>query len=136
MNLLLYANGRSGTGERLRNAIKSIVPEKQTEICPTFDSLLRKLRRPMHGVEVAVLLAGNTNALWELYSIKECFEDIQTILILPDKEAQTVSIGHKFYPRFLNYTDSDFKVVAAVLKKILENSLSVKRQQQRLAEAY
>jgi len=122
MNLLLYANGRNGAGERLRNVIKSIVPEEQVVIFPTFDSLFRTLCRPMHGVEVAVLLASSTNELWEIYSVKEFFERIRIILILPDREGNTVSLGHKLFPRFVSYADGDFKDVAAVLAKMIANN--------------
>jgi hypothetical protein len=57
MNLILYANGSNGAGERLQNAIESIVPEDQTEIYRTTISLYQRLRKPKFDVAVAVLLA-------------------------------------------------------------------------------
>ncbi len=136
MNLILYANGLNGAGERLQNAIESIVPENQTEIYRTTISLYQRLRKPTFGVAVAVLLATTRKELLEIHSMKDLFWDIRIILILPDSEGFTVSMGYKLFPRFISYADGDFMDVAAVLNKMLENSLSVKRRQQRSEEAY
>jgi hypothetical protein len=121
MNLIMYANGSNGAGERLQNAIESIVPENQTEIYRTTISLYQRLRKPTFGVAVAVLLAATKNELLEIHSMKDLFRDIRIILILPDTEGDTVSMGFKLFPRFISYADGNFKDVAAVLEKMLGN---------------
>ncbi len=56
-----------------------------------------------------------------MYSMKDLIGDIRIILILPDTEGDTISLGHKLYPRFASYADGNFKDVAAVLEKMLGN---------------
>ncbi len=121
MKVVLYANGFSGVGERLQNIIEALVPKRQTWICKTVDSLRRKLRRPMNGVSIAILLAATKEELLVIYSMKELFEGIRIILILPDRKGDTISLGHKLYPRFFSYADGDFRDVAMVLEKMLAN---------------
>lgn len=120
MNLLLYANGKNENAERVKNVIKSIVPEKQTEVCPTIDRLSRKLRRLQHGVGVAVLLAATREELLEIYTMKDLFDGIRIILILPDRKSDTILWGHKLFPRYLSYADGNLTDVAAVLEKMLK----------------
>ena len=121
MNLILYANDSNEAGERLQNAIESIVPENQTEIYQTTFSLYQRLRKPKSEVAVAVLLATTRKELLEIHSMKDLLRDIRIILILPDTEGDTVSMGFKLYPRFASYADGNFKDVAAVLEKMLRN---------------
>ncbi len=121
MNLLLYKNARNGAGEHLQNVIEPLVPEKKVEIYTTIDSLYQRLRKPTFDVGVAVLLATTRKELLEIHSMKDLFRDIRIILILPDTEGDTVSMGFKLFPRFVSYADGDFKDVAAVLEKMLRN---------------
>ncbi len=69
MKVVLYAKGFSGVGERLQNIIEALVPKRQTWICKTVDSLWRKLRRPMNGVSIAILLAATKEELLVIYSM-------------------------------------------------------------------
>ncbi len=49
-------------------------------------------------------------------------KDISIIYCAPcqDGEKDTVTNGHKLYPRFISYADGNFKDVASVLGKMLE----------------
>lgn len=117
MKLILYANGSNEVEERLGNIIETLIPEK-LEIFRTIDSLSRRLRQPLNDVAIAVLLATKRKDLLKLLSIKDLFDDIKIILILPDSNKDTISLGYKLYPRFVSYADSNFMDVAAVLEKM------------------
>ncbi len=67
----------------------------------------------------AVLLATSKDAFSEILSISGLFHDVPIILVLPDREAETVAKGHTLYPRFMAYIDGDLTDVAAVLGKML-----------------
>jgi len=64
-----------------------------------------------------VLVATTQNDLIELIFKKHLFDDIPIILILPDRNNETISKGLKLYPRFFDYIDSDFSNVALVFFK-------------------
>lgn len=124
MNLVLYANSKNGAGERLQEVIELMAPQEQVETFITVDGLDRKLRQPVHGVGIAVLLATSKKELLELYSLKDLLNDVKIILILPDSESETTTLAHKLWPRFTSYLDSDFKDVGAVLRKMIEHMKS------------
>lgn len=99
--------------------IEDVVPNENTEIYSTIDTLGKRLRRPSYNIAVAVLLFSSREELRDVLSIRHLFDNIKIILILPDRKNETILLGHKLRPRFLSYTDGDFKDVAAVLKKML-----------------
>jgi hypothetical protein len=121
MNLLFYSTVTDGAGERLLRVIEEVVPAEKTEIYRTIDTLTRRLRQPAHHPTIAVLFAASRQDLLEIASIKELIWNLRIILILPDREKDTIAKGHTLRPRFLTYSNSDFADVAAVLRKMLGN---------------
>lgn len=121
MNIIVYANGKK---ERLRkdlqDVVESKIPPQNLEVFHTIDDFSKRVLRLPIEIDVAVLLAQNKHELLELALLKDFLEDVRIILILPDRENETVSKGHKLRPCFLSYIDSDFKDVASVLEKILK----------------
>ncbi|MEE8554017.1 MAG: hypothetical protein V3S72_12015 [Desulfobacterales bacterium] len=118
-DVILYSMFLEGTGGQLRKMIEDVVPNENTEIYNTIDTLGKRLRRPSYNIAVAVLLFSGREELRDVLSIRHLFDNIKIILILPDRKNETILLGHKLRPRFLSYTDGDFKDVAAVLKKML-----------------
>ena len=110
--------------------IEDVVPNENTEIYNTIDTLGQRLSRPSYNISIAVLLISSREELRDVLSIRHLFDNIKTILILPDRKNETIVMGHKLRPRFLSYTDGDFKDVAAVLKKML-TVLDFNNEQQR-----
>jgi hypothetical protein len=102
--------------------IEAIVPAGEIEIYQTINSLSRRLRQPRYDLAVAVLLASSKQDLLELLSIRHLLDDLRVILLLPDREKDTIAKGHTLRPRFLTYADSDLLDVAVVLSKMLRNS--------------
>ena len=121
MNLLFYATGEKGTGKHLWNLHQELASEYKGDFCRTIDTLSLKLRKSLGDLTIAVLLAESQEELLEFISIKNWLEDIRIILILPDREKDTISIGLKLYPRFFSYADSNLQDVDAVLKKMIGN---------------
>ena len=120
MAVLLYASQTSSAGRKLKQIVKSLIPEEETEIYLTIDSLSRRLRQPRNNLSIAVLLAFTKKDLSDLLSIGDLFWGFRIILILPDREQSTIAKGHIFRPRFITYADNNFLEVAAVLDKMLE----------------
>lgn len=122
MNLLLYATETMGNGRHLQSIIEELVPEYKTEIYRTIDSLSHRLRQPKYDLAVAVLLASSREDLVDLLSIRDLLDDLRIILLLPNREKDTIDKGHTFRPRFLTYADCNLLNVAAVLSKMLRNT--------------
>jgi len=119
-DIILYSMFIEGTGGQLRKMIEHVVPNENTEMYSTIDTLGKRLRRPSYNIAVAVLLISSSEELRNVLSIRHLFDNIKIILILPDRKNETIVIGHKLRPRFLSYTDSDFIDVAVVLENMLK----------------
>ncbi len=121
MKILYYTSLNKGAGERLQRIVEPLAEKMDFEIYRSIPGLTLRLTLPKYDVAVAVLLANNKKALLDLLSIRDLLSDIPIILILPDRQYDTVSKGHKLHPRFLSYVDCDFSDVCAVLKKMIAN---------------
>lgn len=119
MAVLFYRPSNNQIAERLQNIIDTELPGEETEIYQSIEIFSERLRSPARCGCIAVLLADSASGLMEMLSIKELLKDIRIILVLPNRAIETVSTGYKLHPRFLSYADSDFKDVAAVLRKMI-----------------
>ena len=123
MRLLLFSSSPKGAGERLHRLLEAVFPGQKSEIIRTISDLSARLLQPLkYHPNVAILVSKSKDELSELLSIRDLFDDVRIILVLPDRERDTVSKGHILRPRFLTYIDSHFLEIAAVLNKILATS--------------
>lgn len=121
MQVVLYENGVHDAGKKLWNIIGSQVDKAHTERFTTLDSFSQELRQPMNGISIAILLAPTKHELLELISLQELMDNIQVILVLADRNADTLSLGRHIRNSFISDVDSDLSDVGSVLKQILKN---------------
>lgn len=121
MNILLYANEKVTAANRLQNVIEAFVNKADIDIYRTLSSFALRLRRSKYNVDVIVLLAASKKEFLNLLSLRNLLDGIRIILILPDRKPETISKGHKLYPRFVSFADDNFEDVGAVLGKMLEH---------------
>jgi hypothetical protein len=119
MNILLYEPVGGGNNKQFHRMIEGLDLECGMEIYRTIESLSQRLRQPGKNLTVAVLLATSKQELLEILSIKELLFNVRIILVLPDREEDTITKGHSLRPRFLTYADSNYGDIAAVLSKML-----------------
>jgi hypothetical protein len=120
MSLILYAKDQDATGMGLQRVIESLVAEGQVTIYTDMEGLMRRLRKPRGDLQIAVLLASTGQDLDGLLSIGHVLWDLRIILVLPDREAETISKGHSLRPRFLTFSDGNIEDIGAVLRKMLD----------------
>jgi hypothetical protein len=120
MRLLLYSPVKEGVGKQLRRVIEDLVSKDKVEIYQSVESLSLRLRQPADSLPIAaVLLAARRGDLTELLSIRDLLRDIRIILVLPDRDEDTIAKGHTLRPRFVSYSDSNFTDVCSVLGKMI-----------------
>ena len=119
MGILIYANPKDSSKERLFNEI-SIIPKLGPIIVHDHETFSHILRWNIGPRKIVVFLALDHDDLAFILSQKKLISDYRLIMILPDSNEESVSKGHSLYPRFLTYRDGDFKDVAAVLEKMLK----------------
>ena len=124
MDILLYTTKGNRAGTYLKHVIESLVFEGKTEAYDSIEAFGIRLGQTLYEEAIAVLLAGNREELLKILSIGDLLNDIPIILIIPDQDEDTIHKAHALRPRFLTQTNSDFKDVAAVLKKVIANKHS------------
>lgn len=124
MKVLYFGTTKNGDGKRLQQVIESVVPIEDIEIYRNIEELGKRLRLPTSDLRIFVLLTKSKTELFDLILIKKWLLDLRILLILPDGDNETITMGHTLFPRFLTYADSDFKDVEAVLNKMVQQEHS------------
>ena len=122
MNLLFYAADIEGVGKPLWDLYQDLYDKHNGEFFLTVDDFANRLHQPKSDPAIAVLLAAGRKDLEDLLTIRDLFDRIRIILILPDRNKDTVKKGHALFPRFLTFVDGNFDWVTAVLYKMLANN--------------
>jgi hypothetical protein len=126
LKILLYLPHEDAIGDRLLRTIEGLAINKKIEIYRKIYLLTQRLTEPTYDIDVSILMIPNKKQLTGILLICELLRDIKTILILPDRERDTISRGHELYPRFVSYIDSDFNDLGAILENMVKNKRSVK----------
>lgn len=120
MQVVLYENGTHEAGKKLWNIIGSQVAKACTERFSTIDSFSQKLRQPMNGISIAVLLSTTKDELQRLVLLGDLLGSIQIILVLPDRSAEILSLGLQLRTSYISEVDGNVSDVGSVLKQILQ----------------
>jgi len=120
MMRLLYYTSRDD--RRLKLLAHRLGRERRivVESCLDIGSLERCLRKPRDAKTLAVLLTTSKEELQEVLALRSLLNDIPLILILPDRDKDTVAQGHILAPRFLTDLQNSFQEIYEVLSKMLE----------------
>jgi len=127
MKCIFYEKKSGIIAEQIIGLLKASAIENKTELYHTIKTLSQRLTRPIDGLAIMVLIAGDRKDLLSILAIQKLFVFIKIIIILPDREDESVKIGYKLQPRFLTYVNGDISEVHAVLRKLLELSESNER---------
>ncbi len=117
MRLIVYTNPKDDSASLLQNEISQIA-SLNAEFIHTPENFMRSLRSHMVFQSVVVFQVADQTDFLFLDSIRNLLFGARLILILPDREKDTIKKGFTLYPRYMAYSDDDYKDVAAVLKKM------------------
>lgn len=117
--LIFYNAGKSDFNSGLLEQIGGLVPPENIIQCKNMRQLQAALLKPAYNLLAAVLAVSDRQELTELVSITKFLRSTRVILILPDRELETVSEGHALRPRFLTWAARPSGEVIAVLHKML-----------------
>ena len=122
MLLIFYEKASDGISEQLKGMMKPLIGEDRIKVYHTISILSKRLARPIDGKVIMVLVAADRNDLLDIYAIRELFGIIRIIIILPDREDESVRMGYQLQPRFLTYMNEELSEVYSVLRKMLKLS--------------
>ncbi len=121
MSLVLFVHeDASRQREALQKKMAEYFGEHIMQMVHTFNALKYILKQPGGcDQEVYVLLAESPRRLKELFRLIDLLDGRRIVLILPDDAKTTVSMAHRFYPRFFTYINNNYDDLCAVLYKMI-----------------
>jgi len=125
MNIFLYTGKASEDGRRLQQDLVNCFPEEELRVFQNIEKFARTLHTPGEKTDVVVLLISCQKELNEFLSMKKVLLSTRIILVLPDRDMETIAKAHSLFPRFISYSDNDFSVIGAVLDKISVHSANL-----------
>ena len=121
MIIIVFSSSENVDGERLLGCIRKELEGQRIEVHRTEQTLCDRFHSPVVERTVMILVPGSRDQLRRLISMGHLFNDNPILLVLPDREPETVSLGHKLYPRFVTSADRGFSDLLAVLGRLIPN---------------
>jgi len=118
--ILVYSKVLNDTETELHAFLQTLIPGKTVPIYRTIEGLSSRFSTPLGETAIGVFLVSDAEDLRNIISIQPMLSNIKIILILPDRDRQTITEAHNLHPRFLDYRDSDLSNVRSVLAKMIE----------------
>jgi len=120
MQLLFYASRNDESETRLDAAIRSVAPGGAIERFVTLEDFRDRLRSIVEPNSIMVLAAVDREELLKMQAFRDMLTEIYIILVLPDREEDTIKLAHLLRPRFLGQTQDNFtdlsKIVAQMIR--------------------
>jgi hypothetical protein len=121
MQLILYASKNNQYEEKLEAAVISAAPGMAIERFSRLDDLRERLRNIVEPNSIAVLMAGDREEIQNLQAFRDMLIEIYIILVLPDRQADTINLAHQLRPRFLSSVKDDFTALKLIIRKIIQS---------------
>lgn len=127
MKILFYSIGRNNSTKNLEKDLLGCMPDISTGTVNSLKELSKNLCQPLNNIKVIVAAPGGHGELNGLIQMIPLLDNVKVILILPDRNQQTISLGTRLNASFLTYIDNDAKDIIAVLQKIQKNEQKPKK---------
>ena len=133
--LLLYAKAQNGIFQQLKQVIDSRVSGACLENYSNPEELFHRLRQPRLNIKIAVFAIGSSAELDRLLTLRELLTDMRLVLVLADKDPQTLSKAHALGPRFITFTDAGVDPLVSVVEKMIGSQIDRIPERQMAADA-
>lgn len=122
MSVVLYARNINGPGAQLKLVVENAAGKNQVQLFNSVEQLMEWRLSNFAQKAVVVLFAEKRDELEALLPVIELFRQVQIVLVLPDREPETIKIGYQLEPRLLSFIDSGFLIVKSAIQRMLRRS--------------
>ena len=122
MHIQLFISEQAPEGDRLWAVLKDAMPGVPFIQYHGTGAVGRVAPAAYNEKAVAVIMVAGRDELAALTRLKNTWDRLKTILVLPDSSQETVSLAHELRPSYIAFTGSCFADVVAVLNHILESA--------------
>jgi hypothetical protein len=119
IEILFYFSMANGTGNELLKMMEKFPVDIRVRVFRNWKIFARELISPRTDSAVAVIFISQREELFDAVSIRDLLHEYRLILILPDEEEETISLGHHLRPNFLTFKKGNLQDLEIVLKKML-----------------
>jgi len=120
VKILFYSSIMDYRGTQIRGMLETLVPEDSLEIYGSIEDLTRGIHRLCDHRTIILLRARNREELLRIVSFGDLLQDLRLVLLIPDREEDTISLAHRLRPRFLSNCENNFSDAMNVLRKMLQ----------------
>jgi len=120
MQLFFYASKNDENEKRLKEAIQSASSEGIIEHFTSLDDFRDRLRNIVEPNSILVLAAVDREELLKMQAFRDMLTEIYIILVLPDRQKDTIRLAHLLKPRFLSSIEDDFKDLNQIVAKMIQ----------------
>jgi hypothetical protein len=119
--LVLFNDGAPADRTRMETALRPLVRGTALKVYRTPAGLRRRLCRPgSPRTDLVLLCPASVRTLQGLKNFRDLLAGaFRVVLVLPNREPETIAAGHGFFPRYMGYADGDLTDVFAVLARLL-----------------
>lgn len=123
MNIVLFSTDRETIDAGVQKSFEALCPGGGVDALHTIEGMEMRLMQPKDQSTAVVLFIRNRAELAELLALNPRLQSYQVILVLPDRDADTLNLAYQMAPRFISYIDRGDAEVKAVLKQMCKNDL-------------
>ena len=123
IEILIYAKRKNKSFELLQKVIENVMPSNDIKRFNNIDTLCHQLNNSTitkNNKTITVLLIDDLEELQDLIKMRDKLTETRIIMILPDRDPETIKSGHALFPRYLDFSDTSFTEVGEVLRKITQ----------------
>jgi len=119
VKILFYSTTSEELGKGIEEKLAMLAPEGGVEVYRSIKELAHGLHRLCDHDTIAILRAQDREELLRIVSLRDLLQGVRIILLIPDREEETISLAHRLRPRFLGNSESDLSDTLSVLRKML-----------------
>ena len=122
MELHVYLTGGKKERHWFEKSFELLGVDDHSEVHRSPAGLKRALSRPSSEEKIVILEASTHADLVKISELHHLLETASLIVLLPDRNPETVALGLSLRPRFLSYADKAGEDVLAVLERVVTNA--------------
>ncbi|HTP78843.1 MAG TPA: hypothetical protein VMM57_00415 [Bacteroidota bacterium] len=125
MKILVYTPWGNPSADRLSQALDEVIPGGAAEVHRQVTSFVQRLRMPSSDLDMLILMPANRQELLAVSVFLSRPPNLRLVLILPDRDKETIAMAHTLRPRFVTYANGNYSELREVLKKMLSDVPSI-----------
>jgi hypothetical protein len=129
IDLHFYLTAHGAERVWLERSLELLDKEDHSEIHRSLESLESALKRPSPREKIVVLEVAHRHDLEKIAPLEVLLKDAFVIILLPDRDPDTVNRAFRLRPRFISYIDKMNHEMIEVLIKVF---LSKRRKNREL----